>query len=202
MFVCLGDDGLIAVVDTKTLKEVGELPSGPDPEQLRVSPVWEARFRRQPETTRFRPPSTLRPARWWQASFRLASSLKVSQSSPDGSDRRQHFRDDQHGPPHRLAEQEGGGQHSGAPVRATPSTTRMAPSCGCRPRSAERSTASLTRSKHVVAHTITFEVPGLARELIQPVGIRFSADGKLAFVAMGPANRVAVIDAATKQVLK
>src|ERR1700733_2494948 len=37
---------------------------------------------------------------------------------------------------------------------------------------------------------------------IQPVGIRFSADGKLAFVATGPANRVAVIDAATKQVLK
>ena len=38
MFVCLGDDDRIAVIDTKTLKEVGELPSGPDPEQLRVSP--------------------------------------------------------------------------------------------------------------------------------------------------------------------
>jgi YVTN family beta-propeller protein len=32
--------------------------------------------------------------------------------------------------------------------------------------------------------------------------MRFSADGKLAFVALGPANRVAVIDAATKQVIK
>ena len=52
--------------------------------------------------------------------------------------------------------------------------------------------------KHVVTQTITFEVPGLAKEQIQPVGIRFSADGKLAFVATGPANRVAVIDAATK----
>ena len=38
MFVCLGDDDTIAVIDTKTMKEVGELPSGPDPEQLRVSP--------------------------------------------------------------------------------------------------------------------------------------------------------------------
>jgi YVTN family beta-propeller protein len=38
MFVCLGDDDTISVIDTKTLKEVGELPSGPDPEQLRVSP--------------------------------------------------------------------------------------------------------------------------------------------------------------------
>ena len=45
-------------------------------------------------------------------------------------------------------------------------------------------------------------MPGLAKEQIQPVGIRFSPDGKLAFVATGPANRVAVIDAATKQVVK
>ena len=45
-------------------------------------------------------------------------------------------------------------------------------------------------------------MPGLSKEQIQPVGIRFSADSKLAFVATGPANRVAVIDAATKQVLK
>src|SRR6201996_9700639 len=28
MFVCLGDDDTIAILDTKTLKEVGELPSG------------------------------------------------------------------------------------------------------------------------------------------------------------------------------
>jgi PQQ-dependent catabolism-associated beta-propeller protein len=55
---------------------------------------------------------------------------------------------------------------------------------------------------HVVKQKIVFEVPGLAKEQIQPVGIRFSADGKVAFIALGPANRVAVIDAATKQVLK
>jgi len=57
-------------------------------------------------------------------------------------------------------------------------------------------------AKHVVKQKISFDVPGLSKEQIQPVGIRFSADGKLAFVATGPANRVAVIDAATKQVLK
>lgn len=34
------------------------------------------------------------------------------------------------------------------------------------------------------------------------MGIRFSADGKLAFVALGPANRVAVVDADTKKVKK
>ena len=45
-------------------------------------------------------------------------------------------------------------------------------------------------------------MPGLAKEQIQPVGIRFSQDGKLAFVALGPANRVAVIDAATRKPIK
>jgi YVTN family beta-propeller protein len=54
----------------------------------------------------------------------------------------------------------------------------------------------------VIAHTIAFEVPGLSKEEIQPVGIRFTSDGKLGFVALGPADRVAVIDGATKQVLK
>ena len=56
--------------------------------------------------------------------------------------------------------------------------------------------------KQVVTTRIGFDVPGLAKEQIQPVGIRFSPDGKLAFIALGPANRVAVIDAATKQVVK
>ncbi len=56
--------------------------------------------------------------------------------------------------------------------------------------------------KHVVTRKIAFDVPGLSKEQVQPVGIRFSPDGKLAFIALGPANRVAVIDAATKKVLK
>jgi len=39
-------------------------------------------------------------------------------------------------------------------------------------------------------------------ETIQAVGINLSHDGKLAFVALGPANRVAVIDTATFEVQK
>jgi PQQ-dependent catabolism-associated beta-propeller protein len=49
---------------------------------------------------------------------------------------------------------------------------------------------------------ITFEIPGLAREAIQPVGVRLTKDGKKAFVALGPANRVAVINAETYEVEK
>jgi YVTN family beta-propeller protein len=42
----------------------------------------------------------------------------------------------------------------------------------------------------------------MRKEAIQPVGIGITKDGKTAFVALGPANRVAVINAATYQVQK
>src|ERR1700692_3224978 len=45
--------------------------------------------------------------------------------------------------------------------------------------------------------TVTFEIPGLRAEAIQPVGINITRDGKLGFVALGPANRVAVVDGVT-----
>jgi YVTN family beta-propeller protein len=54
----------------------------------------------------------------------------------------------------------------------------------------------------VVTHKITFDIPGLRKEAIQPVGISMTADGKTAFVALGPANRVAVVDAVNHQVIK
>ena len=49
---------------------------------------------------------------------------------------------------------------------------------------------------------IHFEIPGVTKEAIQPVGIRITKDDKFAFVALGPANRVAVVDTATFKVLK
>ena len=49
---------------------------------------------------------------------------------------------------------------------------------------------------------INFEIPGVEKEAIQPVGIRITKDGKTAFVALGPANRVAVIDTTTFKVEK
>lgn len=51
-----------------------------------------------------------------------------------------------------------------------------------------------------VIKTIEFDIPGVSPDLIQPIGIRFSKDGKLAFMALGPANRVAVIDAPSYEI--
>ena len=55
-------------------------------------------------------------------------------------------------------------------------------------------------AKHEVTAKIAFAVPGLRNEAIQPVGINMTRDGKTACVALGPANRIAVIDAVTHQV--
>jgi PQQ-dependent catabolism-associated beta-propeller protein len=56
-------------------------------------------------------------------------------------------------------------------------------------------------SKQVVKK-ITFEIQGLRSEAIQPVGVRITADGKKAYVALGPANRVAVVNTETYEVEK
>ena len=53
-----------------------------------------------------------------------------------------------------------------------------------------------------VTHTIGFEIPGVNEESIQPVGIRHTKDGKYTFVALGPANRIAVIAQNTKKIIK
>src|SRR3979490_1388904 len=56
--------------------------------------------------------------------------------------------------------------------------------------------------KHEVTKKIAFEIPGLRKEAIQAFGISIPRDGKTGFVALGPANRIAVIDGTTHEVKK
>ena len=52
-----------------------------------------------------------------------------------------------------------------------------------------------------IEHIFHLKIPGVSKDLIQPVGIRLTADGSKGFIAQGPANHVAVIDARTYEVL-
>ena len=52
-----------------------------------------------------------------------------------------------------------------------------------------------------ILKTLKFAIKGVHPDKVQPVGIKISDDGKYAFVALGPANHVAVIDAKTLEVL-
>jgi YVTN family beta-propeller protein len=50
-------------------------------------------------------------------------------------------------------------------------------------------------------HEMSFKVPGVNQDRVQPVGIELTSNGKYAFVALGPSNHVAVVDAKTYEVL-
>ena len=49
---------------------------------------------------------------------------------------------------------------------------------------------------------IEFKIPGLSKESIQPVGVRLDDKRQLAYVALGPANRIAIVNMKTLQVEK
>ena len=51
-------------------------------------------------------------------------------------------------------------------------------------------------------HRIGFQIRGMKPELLQPVGIRMSKDGARAFVALGPANHVAVVNTTNYEIEK
>ena len=53
-----------------------------------------------------------------------------------------------------------------------------------------------------VVGKVSFEVPGVLPEWLQPVGAKVTPDGSRLFVALGPANRVAVVDTQSLEVLK
>ena len=53
---------------------------------------------------------------------------------------------------------------------------------------------------HGILAVIDFAMPGVPAELLQPVGIELTGDGRRAFVPLGPANRVAEFDPKTYEV--
>lgn len=62
-------------------------------------------------------------------------------------------------------------------------------------------TVSVIRtSDHTVQATLNFLPQGMRREDVTPVGMALSPDGKTAYVGLGKANHVGVVDVATRQV--
>jgi YVTN family beta-propeller protein len=53
-----------------------------------------------------------------------------------------------------------------------------------------------------IKQVVKFAVQGLRSETIQPVGINLTRDGRLGFVHLGPANRMAIVDSKTYEVVK
>jgi PQQ-dependent catabolism-associated beta-propeller protein len=62
------------------------------------------------------------------------------------------------------------------------------------------SVSLIALADHTVQGTIVFKPPGMRAEDVTPVGMALSPDGGTAYVGLGRANHVAVVDVASRQV--
>lgn len=199
VIVCASDDNQVEVYDAKTLEFVKSLPSGPDPELLVMHPDGKHIYIANEDDNLVTVVDSI--------------DSKVVSDIPVG------------------VEPEGLGMSPDGKVLVnTSETTNMAHFIDTsthqtfdnilvdsRPRVAIFNAAQtqlwvsseiggtvtvLDANTRKQVGKISFEIPGVAKEAIQPVGIRITKDDKLAFVALGPANRVAIIDTATLKVKK
>ena len=199
ILVCASDDDTIQIVDPKSLRVVGDLPSGPDPETfaLHVSgnPLYVSNENDNMVTViDVADAEDARPDPDRRGAGRDGRQ-------PRRKDDRQYIRNHQHGALLRFRHAQDGGERVGrrpsarCSVQADGSEVWVSSELG-------GTVSVIDPEKHVVTHKIEFAVQGLRAEGIQPVGIRFTKDDATAFVALGPANRVAVIDTKTYTVKK
>ncbi|CAA2139393.1 Virginiamycin B lyase [Hyphomicrobium sp. ghe19] len=199
VIVCTSDDNDVKVYDAKTLEFVKSLPSGPDPELLTLHPDGKRLYIANEDDN--------------LVTVVDIETSKVVTEIPVG------------------VEPEGMGMSPDGKVLVnTSETTNMAHFIDTenhktfdnvlvdsRPRVAMFNTAQtqlwvssevggtvavINPADRKLITKINFEIPGVEKEAIQPVGIRITKDGKFAFIALGPANRVAVVDTSTFKVLK
>ena len=176
LYICAGDDDIVQIIDTKTQEVVGDLPSGPDPELLALNKTGDLLYLSNENDALV----TIIDVKERKALAQIPVGVE-----PEGM----------------------GVSPDGKIVVNTSETTNMAHFIDtdkrdvvanvlvdARPRYAEwKSDGSevwvsaevggtvsvIDPAKHVVTGKITFSVPGLRSEAIQPVGIRFTKDGKL-----------------------
>src|ERR1700730_8204380 len=199
VFVALGDDDIIQVIDTKSLSVVGELPSGPDPEQFTLDPAGKILYVAKENDAMVTVIDLEKRAAVGQVSVGIEpEGMAVSPDSKvlvcaSETTSMVHFIDTS------SREIVGnllvGSRPRFSAFKADGSELWVTSEIG-------GSLAIIDPATPQLKQTVTFEIPGLRSEAIQPVGINLTRDGKLGFVDLGPANRVAVVDGVTHVVLK
>ena len=200
VLVCNGDSDDISVIDARTFAVVRKLSPGPDPETLALSPDGAIVYVSNEDDSMV----TMLDFKSGQVIARIPVGIEPEGLAVAGrwQDRRRRLRIDQHGAFHRRADPQRRRQRAGRhPPARRRIRARRQDGVGSRRRSAG-TVAIIDAASREVVRKISFDLPGVRPELISPVGLRFSADGKLVFVALGRANHVAVIDAATGAIAK
>lgn len=198
LFVAVGDDEAVDVIDVESHDVVRSLSSGPDPEVIRVDPnrpyiyvsneddnmvtvidyenrtrVTEIPVGVEPEGIAVSP-----DGRWV---VNTTETTNMAHFIDTDSFQIEHNVLVDARPRHAEFTRDGAEVWVSAEIGATVSIISM--------------------DDFEISHRIHFDVPGVSREAVQPVGIELTSDGRYGFVALGPANRVAVVDQQTYEVL-
>jgi len=197
LIVCASDDNIVQVYDAKTFEYIKSLPSGPDPELLILHPSGNPLYVANEDDNLVTVVDIFEN--------RIISDVPVG-VEPEGL----------------------GISPDGKVLVNTSETTNMAhfidtetlttfdnKLVDSRPRVAifNKEGTQLWVSSEIggtvtvfnpedrsVIGKVSFEIQGIGKEAIQPVGVRITQDGKRAFIALGPANRIAVVNTETLEV--
>ncbi|GLS29000.1 PQQ-dependent catabolism-associated beta-propeller protein [Mesorhizobium albiziae] len=199
IYLCASDDDTIEVIDTATLEVVDTLPSGPDPELFVLSPDGKTLYVANEDDNLVTVIDI--ESKKVLAEIPVGVEPEGMGVSPDGktmvntseTTNMAHFIDTS---THEITDN--------VLVDSRPRFVEFTPDGSQAWVSAEigGTVSVIDNASREVIHKITFEIAGLRSESIQPVGVRITADGKKAYVALGPANRVAVVNTETYAVEK
>lgn len=199
LYIATSDDDTIQIIDIKTLKPIGTLPSGEDPEtfamnlggdQLYVSneddslvtviDIKQAKAIKQIPVGVEPEPITVSPDEKWVASASEATNMVhwINRKTLTVED-------------NTLVDPRPRGLSFSADSQRLWVTSEMG-----------GTVTVLDATNHSKIKTINFNIPGVKSEKIQPVGVIVDKLSQWALVALGPANRVALINAQSLEVEK
>ncbi|MFC5069050.1 PQQ-dependent catabolism-associated beta-propeller protein [Flaviflagellibacter deserti] len=197
LLVAVGDDDTVEIVDTATREIVGTLPSGPDPELFTQDPEGKLLYIANEDDNLVTVVDIAKRAP--VAEVQVGVEPEGMGMSPDGkilvntseTTNMAHFIDTQ---THEIV--------ANVLVDSRPRFAEFKKDGSELWVSAEigGTVSVIDPVKREVTKKITFEIPGLRAESIQPVGVRITKDGSKGFIALGPANRVAVVNGTTHAV--
>lgn len=201
LYVCASDDDTVRVFDTVSYEELYTLPSGPDPELFVIDPSGSPLYIANEDDNLVTVTDTnshtilaevpvgvepegmaISPDEKWVVNTSETTNMAHFISTEDYQIKHNVLVDQRP----RYAEYTSDGKRLfvSAEIGGTVSVIDIA----------EDGTPTLNQK-------ITFEVAGVLPEWLQPVGVKATSDGSRIFVALGPANRVAVIDGESLEVV-
>ena len=201
LYVCASDDNLVRVFDTETYKEIGTLPSGPDPELFVISSDGKHLYIANEDDNLVTVTDTeqgvvlaevpvgvepegmgISPDEKWVVNTSETTNMAHFIDTSDYKIKHNVLGDQR--PRYAQYTADGKRLFVSSEIGGTVSVMDIAPD-----------------GAPTLVTKIEFEVPGVLPEWLQPVGVKVTQDGNRIFVALGPANRVAVIDGESLEVL-